>query len=94
MSSLPARSLASNPAGAAPFCVVLSARADNGGMEDETRRVITRTRGDLRRLARTGLHARAQMRLHLGARRIDDVVTALEGAGFDVVAVIATSAQQ
>ena len=69
--------------------VVLS---DSNGCADEEaiRGVVERSRGELKRLGHTSLHHGARLHLHLGRRRIDDVVTALEGAGFRVAAVIAT----
>ena len=55
------------------------------------RRIIERERGDLRRLFHMTRRRSRQVELHLGGHRIDDVVTALEAAGFDVDAVVATS---
>jgi hypothetical protein len=70
------------------YRVVLSA---SGGpaAERQIRRVIERKRGDLRRFYRDAERHAPRVHLHLGARRLDDVLTALEGAGFGVDAVIA-----
>lgn len=70
------------------FRVVLSASATQrlAGIH----KVIERNRGDLRRLYRMTRRGLPQILLHLGARRIDDVLTGLEAAGFDVTAVVAT----
>jgi hypothetical protein len=69
--------------------VVLS--TNNGCTEEEAiRDVVQRSRGELKRLGHTTRQHHARLHLHLGRRRIDDVVTALEGAGFTIDAVIAT----
>jgi len=73
--------------------VVLS--ASKGCTEEEAiRDVVQRSRGELRRLGHTTRQHHARLHLHLGRRRIDDVVTALEGAGFTIDAVIATPASR
>ncbi|HXQ21150.1 MAG TPA: hypothetical protein VN812_05710 [Candidatus Acidoferrales bacterium] len=56
----------------------------------QIRQVVGRARGDLRRLTEGTRRQPLQISLRLGARHIDDVVTALEAAGFDVGAVVAT----
>lgn len=73
--------------------VVLS--TSNGCTEEKTiRDVVARSRGELKRLGHTTWQQHARLHLHLGRRRIDDVVTALEGAGFTIDAVIATPASR
>src|SRR5262249_17498078 len=61
-------------------------------LERRVRDVIASKRGVLHGLAVDRAERASKMSLHLGARRIDDVVAALEGAGFEVSAVIATRA--
>ena len=58
--------------------------------EPAIRHVIARTRGELRQLRHETRGPHARLHLYLGRTRIDDVVTALEGAGFDVGAIVAT----
>ncbi len=54
--------------------------------------LIQRARGDLHGLERRNPRRPEQLDLHLGQRRIHDVVVSLEAAGFAVAAVIATQA--
>ena len=53
--------------------------------EKRIREVIKQKRGDLKAL----FWRVNQVHVHLGVRRIDDVIPALEGAGFNVCAVVA-----
>ncbi len=52
--------------------------------------LIRRKRGHLLRLERCTAHRPERVDVHLGARRIHDVVDALEASGLVVTAVIAT----
>jgi hypothetical protein len=54
--------------------------------EQRIRQVIKKKRGELKKL----FWKPNQIYVHLGMRRIDDVLPALEGAGFNVCAVVAT----
>lgn len=71
------------------YCLVLSIEHRERA-EQQVRKLIEAKRGQLIRLERTLPHKPTRLHAHLGARRIDDVITALEGAGFDVNAVVAT----
>ncbi len=53
------------------------------------RRLIQHKRGDLLAIERCGVR-QARVHLRLGARRIHDVITSLEAAGFAVSALVAT----
>ncbi len=59
--------------------------------EEAIRRLVERHRGELKQLRHETLGRKARLHLYLGRTRIDDIVTALEGAGFAVGAVVATS---
>jgi hypothetical protein len=61
-----------------------------GDEEYAIRHLVERTRGELKQLRHETQGRQARLHLYLGRTRIDDVVTALEGAGFDVGAVVAT----
>lgn len=63
---------------------------DVGQATQQIRQVVGRARGDLRRLTEGTRRQPLKVSLRLGARHIDDVITALEAAGFDVGAVVAT----
>ena len=58
--------------------------------EPAIRHLVERHRGELKQLRHETHGRRARLHLYLGRSRIDDIVTALEGAGFEVGAVIAT----
>jgi hypothetical protein len=72
------------------FCVVLAV-PDQEGAEAHIRTVIRHKRGDLRSLSSPAPQAPGRLHLRLGVRRIDDVLAALEGAGFAVDTVVATT---
>ena len=57
-------------------------------IDGEIRDLIARTRGDLRTVVRHGRSEGARLRVQVGCRRLDAVVTALEAAGFEVSAVV------
>lgn len=71
------------------YQVVVSVGA-GGDEECAIRHLIERTRGELKQMRHETRGPYARLHLYLGRTRIDDVVTALEGAGFDVGAVVAT----
>jgi hypothetical protein len=73
-----------------PMYRVLLRVGDVPRAAQQIRQVVGRTRGDLRRLTQGTRRQPPQVSMRLGARRIDDVVTALEAAGFDIGAVVAT----
>jgi hypothetical protein len=77
-------------AGEPSYEVVLSAER-GWATEEVVRNLVQHSRGQLKRLVHSSRQRQARLHLHLGRRRIDDVLTALEGAGFSVDAVIATS---
>ena len=52
------------------------------------REVVERKRGDLKLLCHRPSARPNQVDVHLGTRRLDDVLAALEGAGFDIAAVV------
>ncbi len=54
------------------------------------RRLIERTRGNLLAMERCGVHRHAHLHLLLGDRRVHDVITSLEAAGFAVNALVAS----
>jgi hypothetical protein len=58
--------------------------------EPTIRQLVARHRGELKQLRHETRGQQARLHLYLGRTRIDDVVSALEGAGFEVGAVIAT----
>jgi hypothetical protein len=58
--------------------------------ERRLRHLIVQKRGELWSLQRSAPRRAGRVQLYLGMRRIDDVVAALEGAGFTVDAVVAT----
>ncbi len=58
--------------------------------EEQVREVIQHKRGDLRSVCHTAPRGTGRMHLQLGLRRIDDVLAALEGAGFGIDAVVVT----
>ena len=58
--------------------------------ERRLRHLVERKRGELKSLLCTAPRYPSQVHLYLGIRRIDDVVSALEGAGFAIDAVVAT----
>ena len=65
------------------------------GAEAERRiRQIIQERGQLKWLHRDSRRHPAQVHLRLKARRIDDVVTQLEAAGFDVSAMVSSAASE
>jgi hypothetical protein len=66
---------------------------DSGGdelAEQCIRDVIVRKRGDLRAFHYGPPRRPHSILLYLGGRRLDDVLAALEGAGFDVAALVVT----
>jgi len=63
------------------------------GPEQQVREVVQKARGELKWLHRDSRDA-SRLHLRLRARGIDDVVYALEAAGFAVTAVIASSASR
>src|SRR5262249_52710642 len=72
----------------APHYQVVLTTADGGVMEEQVREVIARRRGALKSVCRmVPAHAR-RLSVHLGRRRIDDVLAALEGVGFDIEVLI------
>src|SRR5437899_1110979 len=77
-------------ASATPVYRVVLAHAAAPQAEDRIRQVVEQKRGDLKALFWSVPGWPNQIHLHLGTRRIDDVLPALEGAGFDVRAVVAT----
>lgn len=58
--------------------------------EPAVRQLVERHRGELKQLRHETRGQQARLHLYLGRPRIDDIVSALNGAGFDVAAVIAT----
>jgi hypothetical protein len=58
--------------------------------EQAIRYLVARNHGELKQLRHETQGRDARLHLYLGRVRIDDVVTALEGAGFEVGAVVAT----
>jgi len=58
--------------------------------EPAVRELVERHRGELKQLRHETHGRRERLHLYLGRQRIDDIVSALEGAGFEVGAVIAT----
>jgi hypothetical protein len=58
--------------------------------EPAVRELIERHRGELKQLRHETQGRRARLHLYLGRRRIDDIVSALESAGFEVGCLIAT----
>ena len=54
--------------------------------EGQIRELIQRKGGDLRLLFRSPPREPSRIHIHLGLRRIDDVLAALEGAGFAICA--------
>lgn len=60
------------------------------GEEQTIRRLIERHRGELKQLRHETVGRQARLHLYLGRPRVDDVVSALEGAGFEVAAIVAT----
>jgi hypothetical protein len=76
--------------GEEPLYEVVLSTANGCAAEEAIRDVVQRSRGELKRLGHTTRQQHARLHLHLGRQRIDDVVTALEGAGFTIDAVIAT----
>jgi len=71
------------------YQVVVSVGADRDS-EQSIRHLVARNRGELKQLRHETQGRDARLHLYLGRARIDDVVTALEGAGFEVGAVVAT----
>lgn len=64
---------------------------DDTAVEYQIRAVATQRRGDLLNLRR---HGQRRLCIRLGARRIDDIVTALEAAGFDIACVMMIQSPQ
>lgn len=65
--------------------IVLSAPSGRGAAE-AVRRIVQGCHAELKWMHRQGRH----LHLRLKGRRIDDLITALEAAGFDVTAVVAS----
>jgi hypothetical protein len=80
-----------DPSAAAPIYRVVLSIAGEERAEEQLREVIHRKRGDLRSLCSADPRHAGRMQVHLGLRRIDDVLAALEGAGFAVDTVVATT---
>ena len=78
----------------APEYRVLVTLKDDVHAEGRLRDVVRRKRGELIALQIDTPGHPERVELLLGLRRIDDVVAALEGEGFDVAGVVATSAPQ
>ena len=76
----------------APEYRVLVTLKDAVHAEGRLREVVRRKRGELIALQIDTLRHPDRVELHLGLRRIDDVVAALEGEGFEIAGVVATSA--
>jgi acetoin utilization protein AcuB len=57
---------------------------------DQIRRIVHEQRAELKWAHIEGRTRPARIHIRLKARRIDDVTTALEGAGFEVCAVVAS----
>jgi acetoin utilization protein AcuB len=74
------------------YHVILTA-ADVPDAERQIRRVIEQERGELKWLHRDKRQRPPQLHLRLKARRIDDIVTELEAAGFEVCGVVGSSAK-
>lgn len=70
------------------YQVVVAVSADRDP-EQAIRHLVARNHGELKQVRHETLGRDARLHLYLGRTRIDDVVTALEGAGFEVGAVIA-----
>ncbi len=69
---------------------VLLAVDESARAEHLIRRLVQRNRGDLLAMERCGFRRHARLHLRLGGRRIHDVITSLEAAGFAVSALVAT----
>ncbi len=81
-----------DPSGAAvPTYRVVLAICGEERAEEQLRDLIRRKRGDLRSFGCASPQRGGRIDVHLGARRLDDVLAALEGAGFAIDAVVATT---
>lgn len=58
--------------------------------ERRIRNLITAKRGDLRALEQRNPRRPERLEMHLGDRRLHDVIAALEAAGFMITGVVAT----
>jgi len=76
------------PSGAGPVYQVVITVSEGQLAEQQLREVIAHKRGDLRSLCRIPPAHPGKLHVHLGARRVHDVLAALEGAGFEVTAVV------
>ena len=75
--------------GEATYRIVLSG-AKGKQAERQVREVVTQKHGELKWLHPDARHA-SKLHLRLKSRRVDDIVTALEAAGFNVDALVAPS---
>ncbi len=94
VSQLPDTLIAPSATAAPTYRVVLAIPGE-GCAEEQVREVIQHKRGDLRSVCHAAPGGAAQkgtdrMHVQLGLRRIDDVLAALEGAGFGIDAVVVT----
>jgi acetoin utilization protein AcuB len=63
----------------------------NRSSADEIRQIVLRNRGEIKWLHRAAEGRRPEVQLRVKIRRVDDLVTALEAAGFEVTAQVASS---
>ena len=72
------------------YHVILTA-ADGPDTERRVRRIVEQERGELKWIHRDKSQRPPQVHLRLKARRVDDIVTELEAAGFEVSGVVGSS---
>jgi hypothetical protein len=76
--------------GSEPLYQVVLAIGAGCDHEPAIRHIVSRHRGELKQLRHETQGRHVRLHLYLGRARIDDVIGALEGAGFEIGAVIAT----
>ena len=74
------------------YRVAVTGGGDGAG-ESRARRAVERARGELKWLYRDSRPRPPQLHMRVKAKRVDDVVTALEADGFEVVRVVAARAR-
>ena len=74
--------------GAEPTYRIVVTTSDDHAPEQHLRDLVAHKRGDLRSLSRVQPAQSGTLHVHLGIRRVDEVLAALEGAGFEIVAVV------
>lgn len=77
-----------------PTCRLVIALPAGRGAAADVCRLIERNRGEVKWIHRDATQRPARLHLRLKARHVGDVVTALEAAGFEVTAMVASGRKQ